>query len=77
MADARRGPPGARRGREFGAEVVLFGAIYPLALLGPRLARSGTPYLAAAHGFEYWLSIAPGTHALVRRADRPRPPASP
>jgi phosphatidyl-myo-inositol dimannoside synthase len=54
--------------REFGAEVVLFGATYPLALLGPRLARRGTPYLAAAHGFEYWLSIAPGAHTLVRRA---------
>jgi phosphatidyl-myo-inositol dimannoside synthase len=54
--------------KEFGAEVVLFGATYPLALLGPRLARKGTPYLAAAHGFEYWLSIAPGAHALVRRA---------
>jgi len=54
--------------RAFGAEVVLFGAIYPLALLGPRLARKGTPYLAAAHGFEYWLSIAPGAHALVRKA---------
>ncbi len=53
---------------EFGAEVVLFGAIYPLAMLGPGLVASGTPYLAAAHGFEYWLSIAPGTHALVRRA---------
>jgi len=52
----------------FGAEVVLFGAVYPLALLGPSLAETGTPYLAAAHGFEYWLSIAPGTHALVRRA---------
>jgi phosphatidyl-myo-inositol dimannoside synthase len=52
----------------FGAEVVLFGATYPLALLGPRLARMGTPYLAAAHGFEYWLSIAPGAHALLRRA---------
>lgn len=65
-------PDMARRLRtaagEFGAEVILFGAIYPLALLGPGLARSGTPYLAAAHGFEYWLSIAPGTHALVRRA---------
>jgi len=24
--------------------------------------------VAAAHGFEYWLSIAPGAHALVRRA---------
>ncbi len=54
--------------RTFEAEVVLFGAIYPLALLGPSLAQAGTPYLAAAHGFEYWLSIAPGAHALVRRA---------
>jgi phosphatidylinositol alpha-1,6-mannosyltransferase len=52
----------------FGAEAVLFGATYPLALLGPSIAKAGTPYLAAAHGFEYWLSIAPGTHALVRRA---------
>jgi phosphatidylinositol alpha-1,6-mannosyltransferase len=51
-----------------GAEVVLFGATYPLGLLGPRLARTGTPYLAAAHGFEYWLSIAPGAHALMKRA---------
>jgi phosphatidylinositol alpha-1,6-mannosyltransferase len=53
---------------EFGAEVVLFGATYPLALLGPRLAKRGTPYVAAAHGFEYWLSIAPGAHGLLRRA---------
>jgi phosphatidyl-myo-inositol dimannoside synthase len=65
--------PEVRRGlhqavRSFGADVVLFGAVYPLALLGPGLAETGTPYLAAAHGFEYWLSIAPGTHALVRRA---------
>ena len=51
-----------------GAEVVLFGATYPLALLGPGLARGGTPYLSAAHGFEYWLSLVPGTHALMRRA---------
>ncbi len=65
-------PEVARRVRraldETEAEVVLFGASYPLALLGPGLARAGTPYLAAAHGFEYWLSIAPGTHALMRRA---------
>ena len=54
--------------REVGAEVVLFGATYPLAMLGPRLARAGVPYLAAAHGFEYWLSIAPGTHAAMRYA---------
>ena len=54
--------------RELGAEVVLFGATYPLALLGPRLVSAGLPYMSAAHGFEYWLSIAPGTHALMRRA---------
>ena len=53
---------------EMGAEVVLFGATYPLALLGPRLAAAGTPYLSAAHGFEYWLSVVPGTHALMRYA---------
>ena len=43
--------------------------------MGPSLAEAGTPYLAAAHGFEYWLSISPGTHALVRRAGLPRPVA--
>lgn len=52
----------------FGAEVVLFGATYPLAMLGPRLAARGTPYLAAAHGFEYWLSMVPGAHSLMRYA---------
>ncbi len=51
-----------------GAEVVLFGATYPLGLLGPGLARRGVPYLTAAHGFEYWLSISPGTHTLMRWA---------
>lgn len=65
-------PGVARRVRaavdDFGAEVVLFGATYPLARLGPGLASGGTPYLSAAHGFEYWLSIAPGAHALMRRA---------
>lgn len=53
---------------EHGAEVVLFGATYPLALLGPGLARRGMPHVAMTHGFEYWLSIAPGTHALMRYA---------
>jgi phosphatidylinositol alpha-1,6-mannosyltransferase len=53
---------------DFGADVVLFGATYPLALIGPRLARRGTPYLSAAHGFEFWLSIAPGAHGLLRIA---------
>jgi phosphatidylinositol alpha-1,6-mannosyltransferase len=54
--------------RDVGAEVVVFGATYPLALAGPRLARRGIPYLSAAHGFEYWLSIAPGAHELLGRA---------
>src|SRR3954469_3645418 len=54
--------------REMDAEVVLFGAAYPLALAGPRLAARGLPYVVAAHGFEYWLSLAPGTHSLMRRA---------
>ena len=54
--------------REMDAEVLLFGATYPLALVGPRLASRGLPYLTAAHGFEYWLSLAPGTHTLMRRA---------
>ena len=51
-----------------GAEVVLFGATYPLAMLGPSLASRGIPYLSAAHGFEYWLSIAPGAHSMMRYA---------
>lgn len=51
---------------ETGAEVVLFGDAFPLAALGPRLAGRGTPYLVAAHGFDYWLSIVPGPHAMFR-----------
>ncbi|MGZ4149342.1 MAG: glycosyltransferase family 4 protein [Actinomycetota bacterium] len=54
--------------RETGAEVVLFGATVPLALTGPRLAARGIPYLSAAHGFEYWTSIAPGTNAMMKYA---------
>jgi phosphatidylinositol alpha-1,6-mannosyltransferase len=64
------GPEARRHVREAirasGAEVVLFGATYPLAMLGPGLAKRGVPYVAAAHGFEYWLSLAPGTHGLMR-----------
>jgi phosphatidylinositol alpha-1,6-mannosyltransferase len=54
--------------RDVEAEVVLFGATYPLAMLGPGLARQGLPYVTAAHGFEYWLSLAPGAHTLMRYA---------
>jgi phosphatidylinositol alpha-1,6-mannosyltransferase len=52
---------------ETAAEVVLFGDAFPLAALGPRLAASGTPYLVAAHGFDYWLSVVPGAHAMLQR----------
>jgi phosphatidyl-myo-inositol dimannoside synthase len=50
-----------------GAEVVLFGDAFPLALLGPRLAARGTPYLVAAHGFDYWLSTVPAAHGVMGR----------
>jgi phosphatidylinositol alpha-1,6-mannosyltransferase len=49
------------------AEVVLFGDAFPLALLGPRLAVRGTPYLVAAHGFDYWLSTVPVAHSVMSR----------
>ena len=51
----------------FDAEVVIFGDAFPLALLGPRLAERGTPYLVLGHGFDYWLSTLPVAHALMRR----------
>ncbi len=54
--------------RDVGADVIMFGATYPLAALGPRLATRGLPYLTAAHGFEYWISIAPAVHRLIRYA---------
>lgn len=50
-----------------GAEVVLFGDAFPLALLGPRLAARGIRYLVAAHGFDYWLSTVPVAHGVTRR----------
>ena len=50
-----------------GAEVVLFGDAFPLALLGPRLASRGTPSVVLAHGFDYWLSTVPVAHAVMKR----------
>jgi phosphatidylinositol alpha-1,6-mannosyltransferase len=51
-------------------EVVVFGDAFPLAQLGPALADAGVPYLVIAHGFDYWLSATPGTHAWLRYATR-------
>jgi phosphatidylinositol alpha-1,6-mannosyltransferase len=45
--------------------VVLFGDAMPLAAMGPGLAGRGIPYLVAAHGFDYWLSLLPGAHASL------------
>jgi phosphatidyl-myo-inositol dimannoside synthase len=49
-----------------GAEVVLFGDAMPLAAIGPRLLRSGAPYVVLVHGFDYWMSVLPGPHAAMR-----------
>jgi phosphatidyl-myo-inositol dimannoside synthase len=49
------------------AEVVLFGDAFPLALLGPRLASVGRPYLVLSHGFDYWMSTAPVAHTVMAR----------
>ena len=71
MADAGVADGCEAAARELGAEVVLFGATYPLALLGPRpCGARHCPYLAAAHGFEYWLSIAPGDARADAARDR-------
>jgi phosphatidylinositol alpha-1,6-mannosyltransferase len=53
--------------RGSGTQVVLFGDAMPLAALGPGVAKAGTPYLVAAHGFDYWLSLVPGAHTWMRR----------
>jgi phosphatidylinositol alpha-1,6-mannosyltransferase len=50
-----------------GAEVVLFGDAFPLALMGSRLAARGTPSVILAHGFDYWLSTVPVAHAVMKR----------
>lgn len=66
------GPEAARRVSQaidaVGAEAVVFGDSFPLATLGPMLARRGVPYLVLAHGFDYWLSVVPGMHTWLRAA---------
>ncbi|HXF36883.1 MAG TPA: glycosyltransferase family 4 protein [Actinomycetota bacterium] len=63
-------PRVARRVRDLvrsrDAGVVLFGDAMPLGLLGPGLARRGTPYVLGAHGFDHWLALVSGPHALYR-----------
>ncbi|HEX5936698.1 MAG TPA: glycosyltransferase family 4 protein [Actinomycetota bacterium] len=50
-----------------GAQVVVFGDAFPLALLGPRLAGRGTPSIVLVHGFDHWLSTTPIAHSVMRR----------
>jgi phosphatidylinositol alpha-1,6-mannosyltransferase len=53
------------------AEVVVFGAAFPLALMGPRLKRkSGRPYIAFTHGLEVSAVRAPGGASVLRRIGR-------
>ncbi|HEX8099981.1 MAG TPA: glycosyltransferase family 4 protein, partial [Actinomycetota bacterium] len=54
--------------KEHRADVVLFGHGFPLALLGPRLARNGVPYVAFTHGAEVWMARMPALAAGIRRA---------
>ena len=54
-----------------GAEVVLFGDAFPLALMGSQLKARGTPSVVLAHGFDYWLSTVPGAHAVMKRMTAP------
>jgi phosphatidylinositol alpha-1,6-mannosyltransferase len=49
-----------------GADVVLFGDAFPLALVGSQLASRGTPYVVLAHGFDYWLSTVPIAHGAMK-----------
>ena len=53
------------------AEVVIFGAAFPLALMGPRLKKkSGRPFIAFTHGLEVSAVRAPGGAHLLRRIGR-------
>jgi len=53
---------------EYGIRRVIFGAMAPLALLGPRLRTVGAvELLAISHGHESWWATLPGSSALLRR----------
>jgi phosphatidyl-myo-inositol dimannoside synthase len=54
--------------REHRADVVLFGHGFPLPLLGPALARKGTPYVVLTHGAEVWMARVPVLSRALRIA---------
>jgi phosphatidylinositol alpha-1,6-mannosyltransferase len=52
--------------REEGADIVLFGAAAPLALMGRAIERrTGVPYAAFTHGVEIWAAQVPVTRGLL------------
>jgi phosphatidyl-myo-inositol dimannoside synthase len=52
-------------------DVVVFGATFPLALMGPRLRRrTGLPYVGFTHGLEVSSARAPGGSRLLRSIGR-------
>jgi phosphatidylinositol alpha-1,6-mannosyltransferase len=52
--------------RQERADIVLFGAAAPLALLGRAiLRRTGVPFAAFTHGVEIWAGQVPGARALL------------
>lgn len=57
--------------RGSGADVVLFGAAFPLGLMGPWLRRrTGVPYAAFTHGLEVSAARAPGGARFLRHVGR-------
>jgi phosphatidylinositol alpha-1,6-mannosyltransferase len=54
--------------RRCGAEVVVFGAAFPLGLMGPAIRRrTGVPYVAFTHGLEVSAARTPGFSAALGR----------
>lgn len=52
----------------YAPEVVVFGAAFPLALMGPAIVkRTGVPYVAFTHGLEVSTRRVPGGSKLLRR----------
>lgn len=57
--------------RETGADIVLFGAAAPLALMGRSIQRrTGIPYATFTHGVEVWAGQVPVTRGLLGSVTR-------
>jgi phosphatidylinositol alpha-1,6-mannosyltransferase len=57
--------------REEAADIVLFGAAMPLAMMGPGITRkTGVPYATFTHGVEIWTAKVPVTRSLLAGVGR-------